>query len=513
MNNPNIDEWNREPKDAWIFPDGKQIILNQEKIQPKSFKRFLKKNPDAVKALGTFVISRDAFANKNEEVCNYLDYFIEFYDSDKDLSLSYANLKENIDSRKDSITSEEYIKILISRLILETNLREKIYEMVEDCYCYDVTVDRYGREYKGAYDFTNDEAKLLLSIAMMMKMVIPPTEHYISTNTLYQGKELSDLMLSIFTEVFYLVGDRADDDQIDILMIKLYKYVEKQILKHTKGNPLLWEQEGALRGITDISHTDTLITKFLISDNFFKVKFYKNIVSFIKSIIETQLHYTIEITQYKRNPISLDFTTSPEGLSNIDKIEQLRAKTDETQNIKSELAIEDIMDKLRKQVGPISEDEIEYYKKYSLHNDKFHTDLIRNFFAKYYDGYSELKVCNILTNVEMIVIAKRLLKRDGHDQLAWLMSSVPYGKVSKRLLRNRSFLDKFKASEKYQSIMKRRYIALKGYQEDEPLILVSMVLNNTYRFVEYEQKELTGEIIPFDEDIISDEILSFINNI
>lgn len=511
--NPNIDEWTRAPEDAWVYPNEKQIILNLAKIQPKSIIKFRKRNPDAVKAMGTFMISRDAFANKNSEVCNYLDYFIEFYDPDKDLPLVYTNLKKSIDSGRDNITSEEYTKMLISRLILETNIRERIYEMVDDCYCYDVTVDRYGRTYNGPDDFTNDEAKLLLSIAIMMKMVIPPTEHYISTNTIYHEKELSGLMLSIFSDVFYLVGDRTEEEEADILMIKLYKYTMKQIIKHNKGNSTLWEQENALRGVTDVSHTDTLITKFLISDNFFKVRFYNNIVSFIKSIIETQLHYTIEITQYKRSPISLDFGNSPEGLSMIDKIEQLRAKMDESQNIRSELAIEDIMTKLKKQVGPISEEEIQYYWKFSLHNDKFHTDLIRNFFAKYFDGYAELKVCGIRTNIEMIIIAKRIMKQKGYQQLPWLMSSVPYGKISKRLLRNRRYIDKFKSSEKYQNIMNKRYSTLKGYREDEPLILVSMVLNNTYRFVEYEQKELTGEIIPFDEDIISDEILDFINNI
>lgn len=509
--NPNIDEWTRDPKDAWVYPDGKMIVLNQEKIQPKSIKRFQKKNPDAVKAMGTFMISRDAFANKNAEVCSYLDYFIEFYDYDKDLPLIYANLKKIIDSRKDSITDKEYTKLLMSRLILETNIRDKIKELVEDCYCYDVTVDKYGRKYQGAYDFTNEEAKILLAISFMMKIAIPPTEHYISTNTLYDNKELSGLMLSVFNDIFYLVGD----DDADILMIKLYKYTEKQILKHVAGNNTLWDQENALRGITDMSHTDTLTIKYLISDNFFKIRFYNNIVSFIKSIIETQLHYTIEITQYKKNPISLDFgsSPSPEGLSNIDKLEQLQSKMDDSQNIKIELSTRDVLSMLEKEIGYISDDEIEFYKKYSLHNDQFHTDLIRNYFVKYFDGYAELKVMNILTNVELIIIAKRLLKKSGYKQLQWLMSSVPYGKISKRLLRNRRYMDKLKASEKYINIMENKYKALKGFKDDEPLMLISMVLNNTYRFVEYERKELTGEIIPFDEDIISAEILDFINEI
>lgn len=510
---PEIDRWGRSNEEAFIYPDGKAIILNLNKIQPKSIKRFREKNPDAVKAMGRFIISRDAFANQNEDVCKYLDYFMENYDPDKELPLIYANLKKTIDSRRDSITSQEYTKLLISRLILETNIRDRIYQLVEDNYCYDVTVDKNGREYHGIYDFTNDEAKILLAIAFMMKIVIPPTEHYISTNTIYHGKELSGLMLSIFEEIFYLVGDKTEAEESDILLIKLYKYTEKQVIKHVKGNGLLWDQENALRGITDASHIDTLIIKYLISDNFFKIQFNRNIVSFIKSIIETQLHYTIEITPYKKNAISLDFNSGPEGLSNIDKIEQLQAKTDESQCIRIDLSIDDVMNKLIKEVGPISDEEIDYYKKYGITCDKFHTDLIRNYFAKYFDGYSEQKVMNTLTNVECIIIAKRLLQRDGYKQLPWLISSVPYGKISRRLLRNKKFIDKLKASEKYKNLMEKKYKALKGYRDDEPLVMISMVLNNSFRFIEYDSRELTGEIIPFDEDIISDEILSFIDSI
>ena len=512
-NNPNIDEWSRDPEDAYVYPDGKSIILNMKKIQPKSFKRFEKRNAEAVKAMGRFIISRDAFANKSDEVCQYLDYFIEFYDPDKELPLAYANLKKTIDSRKDSITSVEYVKLLISRLILETNIRERLYELVEDCYDYDVTVDKNGREYHGPYDFTNDEAKLLLAIAFVMKMVIPPTEHYISTNTIYHEKELSGLMCDIFSEVFYLVGDRTEECESDILLIKLYMYTIKQVVKHVKGNNRLWDQENALRGVTDTSHTDLLIVKYILSDNFFKVRFYKNIVSFIKSVIETQLYFTIEITPYRKNPVALDFSSGPEGLSNIDKIEQLQSKMDESQSIRIDLAISDIVEKLKKKVGPITDEEIDFYQKYPIQTDKFHTDLLRNYFAKYFDGYSAQKLTNGLTNTELTIIAKRLMEKDGYKQLPYLMSSVPHGKVSRRLLRNKKFIDKFKASEKYQDLMERKYKALKGYRDDEPIVLVSMILNNSFLFCDYDRPELTGEEIPFDEDIISDELLSFIDGI
>ena len=54
---------------------------------------------------------------------------------------------------------------------------------------------------------------------------------------------------------------------------------------------------------------------------------------------------------------------------------------------------------------------------------------------------------------------------------------------------------------------------MEGFRDDPILKMISRVLNNQYTFVEYEQPELTGEIIMFNEDIISDEILNFIDEI
>ena len=34
---PNIDEWVRDPEEAYVYPDGKSIVLNMKKLQPKYF--------------------------------------------------------------------------------------------------------------------------------------------------------------------------------------------------------------------------------------------------------------------------------------------------------------------------------------------------------------------------------------------------------------------------------------------------------------------------------------------
>ena len=88
------------------------------------------------------------------------------------------------------------------------------------------------------------------------------------------------------------------------------------------------------------------------------------------------------------------------------------------------------------------------------------------------------------------------------------------GKLSNRLLQNSKFINKLKSSSTYIHLIEDKYdIMIEGFRDDPILKMISRVLNNQYTFVEYEQPELTGEIIMFNEDIISDEILNFIDEI
>ena len=84
---PKIDSWSRNAQEAYIYPsdDNKCVRLNIEKIIPESAKKILDRNPVAIETLKTFTIGRAAFQNKTTDVCNYIDYFIENYDIDKEL--------------------------------------------------------------------------------------------------------------------------------------------------------------------------------------------------------------------------------------------------------------------------------------------------------------------------------------------------------------------------------------------------------------------------------------------
>lgn len=513
---PKVDTWARKnPTSGYVYPDGKNIKLNVTKFIPKSSRKLMasKFTKDEIASLETLLIERKLFFNKTDMLCQYIDYFIEFFDEEKELPTAYLYMKKQLDSRTESMTADEFINMITIRFFRDSAIKSKVYDMVDHNYDLDVTYDKKsGRTFDGFYDFSNDDARRLLAISIVMKFAIPIISQYIATNNLYVEATMGNLITDVFMEIFFRVGSYQDGDP-DSLLLKLYKFTEEKIVKHSIDHQALWAQQSALRGLTESKHVDTILIKHLISNNMFKFKFDDNIVSFMKSIVETQLLCTINKVKYKADPVHVDGTKDVNGLSGIDKLEQSLAKMDETTIIRCEKSLVDIINELEEQVGPISDEEISYYGVNFVASSAFHNTLLGYMFAKDFHGYTEFKNKDIFQHMRLLIIAKRMLKKAGYIQLPHLFSSVIRGRTSMRLLQNTKYTNKLMASSAYKNLINNKYPTLKGYKDDIILSMVSQCLNNIYTYVDYENQELTGEVIEFDEDIISDEILSFIDSI
>ena len=510
---PEIDNWERKNnEDAYVWSDGKNLIINMKKFLP-SIDRMRKEDRQSLMFLQTFVIERKLFYKKTDLIAKYLDYYIEFFDPDKELPLTYLSIKEAIDSSNRSMTVSEFIKFIMDRFFRTTHVKRNIYQLVEANYDLDVTVDKKtGRVFNGIYDFTNDEAKILLAISVFMKFVIPITAQYITTNTIYDDEQLSNVVTDVFVESFYRMGN-AYGVEADDLLIKLYKFAETKILKHYGLHQLLWNQQTALRGLTESMHVDTILIKHLISNNMFKFMFNDNIVSFMKSIVETQLICTINKLKYKANPVRVDNTKDYNGLSGIDKLDQSMSKMDEGSIIKCTKSLQYEFARLERELGPISDDEHDYYYCNFLTTDPFHKSLVDYFYAKRFGGFTEMKNISADQYIDMMIWCKRQLQRERKQELPELISSNLEGRMSQRLLQNSKYINKLQQDETYTNMTNDTYRYLIGYNDQAILDPISKVLNNVYVYNSYECPELTGMKIEFNEDIISAELLTFIDSI
>ena len=510
---PDIDTWEREPEEAYAYTDGKNLILNIEKIIPISLERMSKEDKESITYMKTFVLERKLFFKKTDLIAQYIDYFVEFFDEDKELPLAYLSIKEAIDSGDKSMTPMEFLKMMVIKFFKDTHIKRNIFKMVEANYNLDVTIDqKSGRSFNGIYDFTNEEARILLAISIFMKFIIPITSQYINTNTKYTPDDLSDLFTDVFVETVYRMGNHYDVD-VDELLVKLYKFTETKIVKHYGLNQLLWNQQCALRGLTESMHVDTILIKHLLGNNMFKFRFNENIINFLKSIVETQLICTINKLKYKANPVRVDNSKDYNGLSGIDKLEQSMSKLDESSVIRCTKSLEYEFKVLEEQLGVIDDDEHEWYYNHFLTTSDFHKMLVDYFYASHFGGFMEVKNVSSDQYVDLMIYCKRKLQNDGYQELPDLISSNLQGRMSQRLLQNSKFINKLQQSSTYINIMKDKYNCLIGYDDNVIINILSKILNNVYVYNDYQHQEKTGEIIEFNEDVISDELLNFIDNI
>ena len=92
-----VDEWKPSPEDNKITYDGKLIVIPFDKL-------FNRQNNDV---LNNFIIKKESYVRKLEDICKYINYFIKFYDDDNELLLAYLKLKFLIDTKGGSVTYYE----------------------------------------------------------------------------------------------------------------------------------------------------------------------------------------------------------------------------------------------------------------------------------------------------------------------------------------------------------------------------------------------------------------------
>lgn len=526
MSYPKVDSWVRsESEEPFVHPDGKNVRIRLQACLPNSVKKFRKEDEYIYDALETFIIERGLFLKKIDIICKYMDYFIEFFDDDKELPDILLAIKKEIDSQGQSLTINEFISLIDRKIFRDTSIKQNIYRMVEANYFIDITVDdKSGRVFNGPNDFTNEEGKRIFAISIMMKFIIPIASQYISTNTIYKKEDMNYLLTKVFSNIFYYMGackqyetELEEDDELDgadVLMKKLYIFTNDKIAKHHGANPLLWQQQSALRGVTELKHVDEIMIKHLIGNNMFKCCFDANIMKFFKSIVETQLTCTINKVKYKANPSRTDSGKDFNGLTGLDKLDQQLAKLNEGDVIRCDKSLESTVAMIQRDwnIYP-TDDEINYYLNNFLMDSSFHMMLLSNFYANIFDGFMEMKDADIFLKCKLLVIFKKRLIDYKYTQLPFLVTSVQVGKSTNRILHNTKLANEYMSSADYQNLKMKKYPALEGLYDDYPDSIVSFILANVFSYVEYENQELTGTDIEFDKQIVWEEMLRFLDSI
>ena len=509
-----VDDWHAiyvwDPKHqesvlgGWNIPEEDQVFKARDKTIIVDFNKYFGLKP----VLNTFHLRfKDSYISKIDLITHYINYFIKFYDPDDELLMNYLYMKYQLDINPTGkpIGRKEFINMIYTSLITPT-IYEKVKKMVEDNYRIDLSqTNTENIKYSESLEFTNDHAKLLLVVSVIIKMLIPLILHYI---TLYKDrKEIHNFYL-YYKPIFEII---EEEEHVN-LYGKLFNSINVKVNLSETKNKLIWDKYEMEQEDT-ATYTEELLDKNIIVDNVFKYLFIKNIIAFNSVIIDTQLDFFV-IKNLNINMREISTEKDSEGLSSLDKLEMNTIKIDESLVVLSKINIKQTIKRIKRQMKiEISKEEINFYKRFLVITD-IGRSLVFYFYAKYFDGYRDLKSITKVQYIQLMILMKHALQLRGDIYLPQILSGGISGRINARTIHNSKLLDKITESEVYKNIIKEKYSSLSGMGKSDIIIsLLSMLINTQFTSCDYDLQEQLGQDIEVDFDMLSQEFLHFANQI
>nr|DAS58583.1 MAG TPA: hypothetical protein [Caudoviricetes sp.] len=508
-----INEWKKHihNADKVCEADGKLFIVRFDKIFDRKY----------LSKYNRFLIKKSSYEKQMEEITQYANFFIKFYDEENELGMAYLACKKAIDEDK-IFTAENMdamIDFIYDKMFTKTMI-QKIEQMVEDNYTDDIEGDKDGKysakgaKYLESLEFTNEHIKIMLAISFGMKILSPVMYHYFSINVIKLDKSVF-YIYNFYKRLFDIFGTRCN------MYNKLFVYTKTKVLESKANNELIFNQR-EIMGYDEFSIIHKFVRKNIIEDNMVKFKFNENIIGFLKTIVKYQLLYFIR-EELKRTLTEVTYTKNADGLSGVDKLVMNLTKSDEGNTLIAELNAEMIIDEIRKSFDvPITDEEIEYYKKYHRPS-KLQIRLVYNYYAKILGNCRDCK----LTSREqyiimMLVLKKKLLFDAGASKddtnvisttvLPYILSGNLEGDMVNRIIKNAKFDSTLEDSYLYQELIHVDYDLLEEIHPEDIKSIISKMVNSSFTYVCYERPDLLGKKILYSDHKISDELTFFIRS-
>jgi hypothetical protein len=107
-----VDSWKpSKEEEMFLIPDNKLVIMPFERIFGFEI---------GSKSISTFIINKTIYSNNLEKICKYSNYFINFYDTDKEILLSYLKIKTIIDDKERVIKKNAFIRMVYDFFFTES---------------------------------------------------------------------------------------------------------------------------------------------------------------------------------------------------------------------------------------------------------------------------------------------------------------------------------------------------------------------------------------------------------
>lgn len=409
-------------KDSLFTLSGNDIEINTSSTLFKNALKVLDKDDkDTLKNMDTIInMSKRRIFHKGIEL--FLNDMNKIVNAAPEIAVTFLMLKAYIDEeyfddyKPTGYTEESGNIILINHLVDELALNEEVLEFTRDVIykSYNITIESNDKD--NHLQFTDDYAKSILQVAMLLRLVIPLIAHYMFKQNV---KRDDNLFLEVVGRLFKHFNNEDKKNPIDLGM-KIQKFVETAVLRTSYSDQVIWRY---LANKAENEKTVAIeIQRNLICYIIPKLQPNKSIVSFFHVVIRNQLDFQFTSkfkVEYK--PISTLRIDSESSSNPFSRLEQKLVKSNS--EIYNQMYKEDIADFISNNEDNIDEVELEYYMENLVCHTGQHKLL--TFFIHRNIGRIPAFSMSKIQYVKMCLIARDWFKSKKFPFLAYILLAKP----------------------------------------------------------------------------------------
>lgn len=496
-----VDDWIPRPEDKVLNYNKNAIVMPICEILSGNFRNAVavldSSRDEKDIELDSFVLTKKKCYNKEPlhmHICNYVNFWLKYYDVEKEYLLAYAKIKMQVDY--DTLYDKEMFKYDIKRLLLTPMTLWGVNRMVEDNYSIAL---KYQSYMEPSLQYSDKHGKIMMAMSLVMNMLIPIVVHYVYIHNLDAN--------SFLLEIYDIVLGLSNVDISSKLYDTCYTNISKNVSKH--GD--LWGMQD-IRGINATTHSMHCVDNIIL-DIMPKYAFSGNLVSLNSTSIKNSLKYKITDVPYEYDFVS--FSSSANGdednNSEFDKYESYLVVQNEGFLIQNRVNSKESMKEICMRFGPFINDEVQYYR-YVLTSDggdvrnTFQQTLISNLFFKYFGEPASFRNINSDDYIKLMIAAKRLLITNGMIILPYVISSKINTIQNRKSINKKEFV-KLEADPSFSKIM-QMYQSAKI--REFIISLYATIISSEFCAIDFFDNEVDGKIIPIISDIIFTEINNYI---
>lgn len=282
------------PVDRWMPKPDDAIVHFQKGVMYAPISAFSGVFLDPEMRFDYFTLAAKKCYNSpamREHLYQYINYYETFYDRDKEYLAILFRLKTFIDKNESCVYNQDYFFNDMDRYILKSSIETKVAKMVEDNYKLDLN---YTNAKSPSLMYTNQHAKILLKMSILMDLCIPLLTHYAY---MHKVENIDEYLMCFYDKIFRIYIHEAD------MYTKLYDTAYTNIAANQKNNIGIWIKQD-IRAVDVPTHSSASV-KNIILNIMPRYSFEQNIISFNFASIRQTTGYAITDVSFEYNYISI----------------------------------------------------------------------------------------------------------------------------------------------------------------------------------------------------------------